>query len=236
MPLRSITWVLSVFLHAAVAWSFTHTYEVRSYQTGGGEDDFVVEQGVTIEGISMLGLDTETVHAVEAEPQEVSEARPEIQEVKAEEVVPETKIITSDNGPEQEDLPEEIKEVQQVQQVATVEQQVVVPVEQKIAAGAAKQGGDASATRAYEGKMYAHLAKKMVRPRAGERIGRVVVRFTVDPSGKVLSREVAQTSGIKGIDEAALASIDRASPFPPIPSDVASGPLERTVPIRYRVE
>lgn len=235
MPLRTLTWVLSLFLHAAVAWSFTHPYEVSSYAAGNGEDEFNVEQGISIEGISMLGQDIETVQAVEAEPQEMSEARPEVQEVKTEEV-PDTKVITSDAGPTQEDLPKEVKEVQQTQQVASVEQVAVVPVEEKLAAGAAKEGGNASAMRAYEGKLHEHLAKKMVRPRAGERVGRVVVRFTIDPTGKVLSREVAETSGFKGIDDAALASIDKASPFPPIPSEVASGPLERTVPIRYRVE
>lgn len=236
MPLRTITWLASLMLHAAVAYSFTHEFEVRSFAAGTGDDEFIVEQGVSIEGVSMFGQDAETVQAIEAEPQELSESRPEVKEVQTEEVLPEAKVLTSDNGPEQDEVPKEVKEVQQVQQVASVEQQLVVPVEEQIAAGAAKFGGNASALREYEGKMHAHLARRIVRPRSGQRVGRVLVRFTIDPSGQVLSREVAESSGIKGIDEAALASIDRASPFPPVPSDIASGPLERTVPFRYRVE
>lgn len=238
MTLRALTWIVSLALHLGLGWHFMRDYQVSAaFAAGTGEDEFVSEPGVAIEGFALLGNDAETVQAVEAEPVEMSEARPEIEEVKAEEVVEEQQIITSDAGPEQEQVPEEVKEVvEQAPQVATLEQETVVPQEEKIAAGAVKHGGDTSATRAYEGKMYAHLMKKVVRPRSGKRVGRVLVRFTIDPSGEVISREVAQSSGIKGIDEAALASIDKASPFPPVPSEVASGPLVRTVPFRYQVE
>lgn len=237
MTLRTLTWLFSLTLHAVLGWHFVREYDVSAYAAGSGADDFVVEQGLAIQGVATLGQDAETVQAVEAEPVEMSEARPEIDEVKAEEVIEEQKVITSEDGPLQEELPEEIKEVvEQEKQVATLEQIPVIPVEEKLAAGAEKQGGDATAMRAYDGRMYAHIQKKVVRPRTGKRVGRVLVRFTIDPTGAVISREVAQSSGIKGIDEAALATIDRASPFPPIPSEVASGPLERTVPFRYQVE
>ncbi len=237
MSLRALTWIVSLALHAALGWSFVRDYDVSAYAAGSGSDDFLTEPGISIEGLAVMGVDTETIEAVEAEPMEASEAQTEVEEVKAEEVIEETKVLTSENGPEQEALPEEVKEVQpQEQQVAMLEQQVVVPVEQKVASSEAKQGGDVSATRAYDGAMYSHLNKKMVRPRSGVRVGRVVVRFTINPTGEVISREVAESSGVKGIDEAALASIDRASPFPPVPAEVASGPIVRTVPIRYTIQ
>ena len=56
--------------------------------------------------------------------------------------------------------------------------------------------------------------KKKVNPRSRER-GTVIVRFTIDSAGQVLSREIATSSGSKILDDAAVASIDRASPFPP---------------------
>jgi protein TonB len=237
MSLRAITWIVSLTLHAALGWTFVREYDVSAYAAGGGTDDFVTEQGIAIEGVAMMGIDTETVEAVEAEPMEASEARPEVEEVKAEEAVEETKVITSAEGPEQEELPEEVQEVKpQEHQVATLEQQVVVPVEAKVAASEVKEGGNASATKAYDGKMFAHLNRKMVRPRIGGRVGRVVVRFTISPTGEVIERAVAESSGVPGIDEAALASIDRASPFPPVPAEVATGPIVRTVPIRYTVQ
>ncbi len=238
MTFKFTTWMASLAVHLALGWFFVRDYDVSAYAAGTGTDDFVVEQGVAIEGVAMFGQDIETVEAVEAEPVETSEARPEIEEVKAEEPIPESKVITSELGPEQESLPEEVEEVveQQEEQVATLEQLAVLPEEQKIAASAEKSGGDASALKAYDGRLYSHLQKKVVRPRSGKRTGRVIVRFTLDPSGEVLSREVAKSSGFKSVDEAALASIDKASPFPPIPVELAKGPLVRTVPFRYRVQ
>jgi protein TonB len=229
--------MVSLVLHAGLAWAAMRTIDYSALASGSGNDDFVIEQGVAIEGVAMFGLDTETVQAVEAEPVEMSEARPEVKEVKTEEVVEEAKVITSETGPEQEQLSPEVEEkAEQVKQVAATEQVAVQEVEEKIAAGAQQQGGDSTVLKAYNGKLFAHISKKIVRPRTGQRVGRVVVRMLINPTGDVISREVAESSGIKGIDEAALASIDKASPFPPIPSDVASGPLERTVPFRYRVE
>lgn len=237
-PLRINMLILSAVLHSAAGWYVFAPNSGNAYALGTGNDQFIIENGIAIEGPALFGQDVETVEAVEAEPVELSEARPEIQEVKPEEVKEDTKVIASETGPVQEVPPDEVKVVEQPkqQQVATIEQTPVERVEAKQAVGATKTGGDASAKRIYEGKLHNHILKKIVRPKAGQRTGVVLVRFTIDASGEVLSREIAKTSGFPNIDEAALATIDRASPFPAAPAEVADGPQSHTVPFKYRVE
>ncbi len=237
MTLRTITWVVSLALHGGLVWYVLADLDGRAYALGSGDDEFIVEQGVTIEGVALMGTETETVQAVEVEPVQLSEARPEIKEVKPEELIEKTEVISSEHGPEQEMTVDEVKEVvePQKEQVATVEQVPQVPVEEKLAAGIAQEGGKTSVLKAYEGQMHAHLMKKVVRPRGSERVGKVVVRFVISPTGEVVSREVAQSSGVANLDAAALASIDRASPFPPVPAELASGPMVHTVPFKFSV-
>ncbi len=235
--LRVIMLALSAALHGAAGWYVFSPERGTSYAAGTGDDQFIIEQGISIEGAALFGEDTEAIEAVEAEPTELSQARPEIQEVKPLELKEDTQVVTSEAGPVQE-LPEEVKAVETPveKQVATVEQEQIVPVEAKQAAGAVKTGGDASAKRIYEGQLHKHIMNKIVRPKAGQRTGQVLVRFTIDPTGEVISREIAKTSGFPNIDAAALATIDRASPFPAAPAEFASSPQVHTVPFKYRVE
>ena len=46
-------------------------------------------------------------------------------------------------------------------------------------------------------------------------------------------REVKKSSGSKVLDDAALAALDRAAPFPPMPRGVANGPLKLEVPVEF---
>jgi protein TonB len=237
MFLRLFMCLTSAALHAAVGLYAVRDNRLAAYVAGTGASEYVIEQGIGIESHATSGPDRETVQAVEAEPMEVSEARPETEEVKAEEPLEDTKVITSSDGPEQEAAPEEIKEaVEKQKQDATLQQETEVPFEERRAASIAQSGGEATALRAYAGKLHAHLMKKVVRPRGGQRTGKVVVRFTIGPSGQLLSREILESSGIKGLDEAALATVEKAAPFPPIPVEVADGPLVRTVPFNFRVQ
>jgi len=237
MPLRSLSWLFSFGLHAAIAaWLFV-VPGGAALEAGTGDDDFIVEQGIAIEGIDQWGRDDTTVQAVEVEPQEMSEARPAVEEVKAVEEVEETRIITSDAGPEQEAPPEVVPEPVKEpvpEQIATVEQTEQVAVEEKRAAAAAKTGGETTARSAYFGQLRSHLEKRKVNPRTRQ-VGTAVVRFTVDASGQLLTREIASSSGNKKLDEAAIASVDRAAPFPAMPTELDSEPLVVSVPFRFTV-
>lgn len=75
-------------------------------------------------------------------------------------------------------------------------------------------------------------------PRASMRQieGTVLVAFELDASGKVLARSIERSSGHDILDEAALSLIDRASPMPAPPPELArGGSLRFSVPIGYRL-
>jgi protein TonB len=236
MTLRTLTWILSLALHSTIALAFMIPGGSNSaLDEGAGDDQLVVEQGISIEGFAKTGDDVTTVEAVEAPPV-LSEARPEIKEVKPVEEE-QDKIVTSENGPEQEEIvkePEKVEEAPKPPQVATLEQKEVA-VEEQRAAGAKKSGGDVTEMSAYRGKLFAHLASKKVNPRS-RLTGTVLVRFTVDAKGELVSKEVAESSGSKVLDDAAVASLERASPFPPMPDGMSADPMTMTVPFKYRVK
>lgn len=236
MILKPITWLVSFAAHAAFAAWLLVVPGGAALDSGDGDDQFVVEQGIAIEGLDMWGQDDTTVQAVEAEPMEASEARPAVEEVKEIEEVEETKVIASETGPEQEIEevePEPVKEPVPPQ-VATLEQAAQVAVEEKRATSIAKSGGEATAHSKYLGKLRTHLEKRKVNPRTRQ-VGTAVVRFTVDASGQLLTREIATSSGNKQLDEAAIASVEKAAPFPAMPEDVDREPLVVSVPFRFTV-
>jgi protein TonB len=81
-------------------------------------------------------------------------------------------------------------------------------------------GGDGTAdTASWERQVSRRLAGALRYPRAanGER-GEVVVRFTVAAQGSASGLQVVRSSGNAVLDQAALETVSRAAPFPPIPS------------------
>jgi len=206
-----------------------------SLDEGSGEDTFVIEQGIAIEGLSKIGEAEVNIDAVEAPPPVIQSAPP-MEEVKPiEEDV--QHVIGSEFGPEQEKVvrepePEEVKEAQP-EQIAAIEQ-TEIAVEEQRASGVAQTGGDVTAMSAYRGKLFSHITRKKVNPRSRQS-GTVVVRFTVGPQGELISREITSSSGSKLLDDAAMASIDRAAPFPAMPSEANSGPLVVSVPFKFSV-
>jgi len=63
--------------------------------------------------------------------------------------------------------------------------------------------------------------------------GAVVVKFTIDRDGRLLASSIKQSSGHLRLDQAALATLARAAPFPPIPDFVGRETLSVAVPIDY---
>jgi TonB family protein len=62
----------------------------------------------------------------------------------------------------------------------------------------------------------------------------VLVSFTLDRSGHVLSTSVAQSSGDASFDEAAMAMVRRSDPVPQPPPVVADEGLSFTLPVIFR--
>jgi len=65
--------------------------------------------------------------------------------------------------------------------------------------------------------------------------GVVIISFTVLRDGQVQDVTVAQTSGYRALDEAAMALI-RGARLPPFPPDMTQAFQDVTVPIRYGLE
>ena len=69
--------------------------------------------------------------------------------------------------------------------------------------------------------------------RAAGQQGVVVVRFTISRAGQVGSINVLRSSGSEVLDEAGLALVRRAAPFPPLPDDFSGPLLTLTLPLSF---
>ncbi|MFL9827907.1 TonB family protein [Rhodoplanes sp. SY1] len=82
--------------------------------------------------------------------------------------------------------------------------------------------------------LLAELHRKKRYPGAARgRIGTARVAFTIDRAGHVLKRSIATTSGSAVLDEEALALLDRVSPLPAPPPELAEAALSFVVPVRF---
>lgn len=271
MMLRILTWLISIGIHGAFALAmFMPAAGGVALEEGTGDDIMMVEQGIALQGFAKLGEDVVSVDAVEAPPVMMAAAQPleqveavqEQQELPVEDVpevkpVEEQQVLTSEVGPEQENViePQEVEEVQPKevteakqedveelepeeieqplpQQIATIAHESVIAMRES--SGEEKKGGDSTAHRAYLGKLRTHLEHSKVNPRT-TLIGVAVVRLTVKSDGVLLSHRIVKSSGSKVLDNAALASIKGAAPFPPIPSEVGRETVEVSVPFKFSV-
>jgi periplasmic protein TonB len=255
MALRLITWLVSLGIHGAFAavmlWPSSSG---AALEQGTGDEIMMIEQGIALQGVAKLGEDVVSVEAVEAPPVQTAAAQPleQIEAVEEQKELPvedvpevepiEDTVVASETGPEnelveptKEELKEpepEVKEQPLPQQVATVQQETVIAMRES--SGDEKKGGDATAHRAYLGKLRTHLEHSKVNPRT-TLIGTAVVRLTVKSDGELVAHRIVKSSGSKQLDNAALASIERASPFPAIPDEVGEETIEVSVPFKFSV-
>lgn len=75
-----------------------------------------------------------------------------------------------------------------------------------------------------------HRAK----PASAGQTGRAVVRFSILRSGAAGTVSLASSSGSSVIDQAALAMVRRAAPFPPLPTEYGPATMPLTVPVAFR--
>lgn len=69
--------------------------------------------------------------------------------------------------------------------------------------------------------------------RAAGQQGTAVVRFTIARSGQVGSVALVRSSGSEALDEAALALVRRAAPFPPLQADFTGNLMTLTLPLSF---
>lgn len=229
---RSTTWFISLSLHAGILLALVGvTAGGAALESGSGEDVFVVEQGIAIEGVAKLGEAEEMIETIDIPPVQQAQLEP------PEEVEPDvTEVITSTESEHEEAVVEQVPEP-----VVEEELPVAVPIEEQApqiatvvlkSSGQAQTGGDTSRIQAYKGMLFKTIVRNQVKPKRRQD-GTVLISFTVDPSGQLLSRTVKKSSGSKLLDDAAIAALDRSAPFPPMPEDVAPGPLVVQVPFKF---
>lgn len=66
--------------------------------------------------------------------------------------------------------------------------------------------------------------------------GVVLLRFSLDRNGHLLTHSITQSSGHADLDEEVMAMIVRAEPLPPFPPSMSQPRLDLTVPIRFSLQ
>jgi protein TonB len=229
--LRPTTWLLSLGLHAAILYSIIGVTSGTALDAGTGDDMFVVEQGIALEGVAKLGEAEEMIETVDIppvqeanEPKPVKEIEPDLTDVvTSTESTNEEQVLKEKPEPIEEEKPVAVPTEQQAPQVATLIEK---------SSGAAQEGGDSTMRLAYHGVVSKALERNKVNPRSSI-AGTVLLKFTIGPTGELLSSGVEKSSGSKVLDDAAIAALERAAPFPPMPAEIANEPIEMRVPYRF---
>ncbi|MDN2568354.1 energy transducer TonB, partial [Aquibium sp. A9E412] len=105
--------------------------------------------------------------------------------------------------------------------------------------GAPARQGERSGNAAvsnYPGKVVAKLRRALRYPAEARRQrlrGEVQVAFTVSRDGGVAALRVARSSGSPVLDRAALDTVRRAAPFPPIPAAAGRASWSFSLPLRF---
>lgn len=239
---RLLAVLLSVGVHAGVIYAILPRLDSFALQSGHGTDDLTVIATVSVENGDIFGTAQENQEAHDATPA----LNPASQPKPPEEPKPETVAkLESPKTEEPEPIPpEEPKpEEKPVEKEPEAPQPQPKPVPQAPAQAATLQVDEQIAAKAlegrrtklasvYQGQIFTALVRHRVVPRSSLK-GRVVLVLTIAPSGQLMSHEVVQSSGSAILDGAAIASLEKAAPFPPIPHDLSAGPYTIRVPFEY---
>ncbi|MFT3670626.1 TonB family protein [Aestuariivirga sp.] len=84
----------------------------------------------------------------------------------------------------------------------------------------------------YKSRVLAKLRAAKRSPRGGAS-GRVMLSFRLSKSGGLLSAHIARSGGHPMLDQATLAMVRAAAPFPPMPASMSQTSMSFTVPVQY---
>jgi periplasmic protein TonB len=255
---RSVALFLSLALHLGGIYALFEKSRTFALQDGKGADDLTVVAIVTLADPDQFGLAPQPQQAREAaaaiapsqsKPESPKPVEEKATEAIAKEIPKQAKPIEPlPQKPEETAEPKTQKPIKQAEPppvqpappVQTVPQNQLAQnasaasdaQEEQEAANRALEGRRIKLVSLYQGEIFAALVRHRVNPHSG-RSGRVVVFATIGPSGRLVSRQVVQSSGFDVLDKAALASFDRSAPFPAIPRELGETPLTLRVPFDY---
>lgn len=104
--------------------------------------------------------------------------------------------------------------------------------QQSGSSAAARSGPSSTGISAYSSRVLSHLQRYKRYPGGGAR-GTVNMVFVLASNGSVQSVRVTARSGSSLLDEAAVAMVRRASPFPSIPNEIGRTSMTFSVPVRF---
>ena len=112
----------------------------------------------------------------------------------------------------------------------------VIPVSTRSVTPAQGTGESPERVRAtWQKDLIAHFNRHKRYPAEGSSQGaQILVAFSIDETGRVLSSSIMRGSGKAAFDAAALAMIERSNPVPRPPSLVAQDGLDFTLPVIFR--
>lgn len=244
--LRVSSFAFSIALHGlAILCLVQFTSGETALNRGAGFDLLRFDQGASLENMLVLNdaadlSDTIETAAAKAPPAVDAPRPPSLT------ALPEPSVGMAEDDSERPlpspKAPERLSEREPIRRVADSPAQLeraAVPerhfVPERHLASQPTSRGETDTVGAYLRLVRELLERAKVNPNT-ELTGQVLLQMSVDPSGKVLSRKVLASSGSKTLDDAALASLDRASPLPPLPSGLSQTPLEISVPFKFRVQ
>ncbi|WP_173931008.1 energy transducer TonB [Chelativorans sp. Marseille-P2723] len=106
------------------------------------------------------------------------------------------------------------------------------------AQGAVSSRAGSAAVTNYQGKVQAKLRRAQRYPPEARRDrvqGEAHVAFTISRDGSVGSITVVRSSGVPLLDQAAVETVRRAAPFPPIPTEIGRASWAFTVPMSFTI-
>jgi periplasmic protein TonB len=232
--------LLALGLHGGALYAFFSSAGSEPFAEGSGSDRWTVVATVSLESDDLFtqsAMDAAVeVNAAQAAPQKEEPKKEEPEKTteppkKAEEQIPKPEATPKEAEKAPELPPKDTKPVENPQpQTQTASAASNAQDEQRAAATQAARR--TKLWSAYQSEMYAALERYKVKPHSN-RIGEVLLEITIAPSGKLISGAVLKSSGVPELDRAALDSLQRAAPFPPIPPDISAGPYTVTVPFQY---
>jgi protein TonB len=95
-----------------------------------------------------------------------------------------------------------------------------------------------AASPTYDGLLVAQVQRNMRYPPAAQRTniqGRPIVRFTLARNGSLLSVELTKSCGHSMLDDAAVATVKRAAPFPPFPPELTQAENTWNIPVNFEL-
>jgi protein TonB len=229
--IRLVSALAALLLHAApfaLLMSGAADFDTDAIQSGAGGDDLTIVATISLDEIQSIGPDAANVEqsAASAGSEQSPPPEPEpVQEAEKIELSPEqAEVMLPKKEEEQPEKPQE--------QPPSTPAPSSTAQDEARASTRAYEARVAQLLAAYNHKVHQALMRNASRPKNREK-GRVMLELKIAPSGELLSQRVVKSSGARDLDETAMASLQRAAPFPPMPFEIAKGPRTLLVPFDY---